>query len=97
MNFYSLIILAVLVEALYSNLRMIWDKNKFNLNNLGVLVLAIIVTVLTNVDIFPIVELPMSVHFVGSILTGVLVSRGANVVFDLIDKLNTSKTKKEKV
>lgn len=91
MNFETIIVLAVLVETLYSNLRMIWDKDKFNINNVLVLILAIIVAVLTKVDLFPVVGLPIDIPFVGPILTGILISRGANVVFDLTKKLNNIK------
>ena len=47
------IVLAFLVEAIYTNLRMIWDSNKFNWSNLGALIVAVLVAVVAGVDIFP--------------------------------------------
>lgn len=88
MEVQSIIVLAFLVEAIWTNLRMIWDKNKFNWNNLGALVVAILVAVATGVDIFPAIGISVVVPYVGSILTGILVSRGANVIFDLLKKIN---------
>ncbi len=89
MEVQSIIVLAFLVEAIYSNLRMIWDSNKFNWNNLGALVLSILVAVCTGVDVFPALGINVIVPFVGSVLTGVLISRGSNVVFDILKKLNS--------
>ena len=87
MEYTQLIIVSILIEAIWENLKMIWKDRKVNLNTVGVLILSIIVCVLTKIDIFPIVGLSLSVPFVGSVLTGVIVSRGANFVNDLFEKL----------
>lgn len=84
----AVIILAFLVEAIYTNLRMIWDSNKFNWNQLGALLVAVIVSVFAGVDVFPAVGINMIVPYVGSVLTGILISRGANVIFDVLKKIN---------
>lgn len=84
----AVIILAFLVEAIYTNLRMIWDSNKFNWNQLGALIVAVIVSVFAGVDVFPAVGINMIVPYVGSVLTGILISRGANVIFDVLKKIN---------
>lgn len=84
----AVIILAFLVEAIYTNLRMIWDSNKFDWNRLGALLVAVIVSVFAGVDVFPAVGINMIVPYVGSVLTGILISRGANVIFDVLKKIN---------
>lgn len=84
----AVIVLAFLVEAIYTNLRMIWDSNKFNWNNLGALLVAVIVSVFAGVDVFPAVGINMIVPYIGSVLTGILISRGANVIFDVLKKIN---------
>lgn len=84
----AVIVLAFLVEAIYTNLRMIWDSNKFNWNNLGALIVAVLVAVVAGVDIFPALGINMIVPYVGSVLTGILISRGANVIFDVLKKIN---------
>ena len=42
MQYTQLIIIAILVEAIWENLKMIWDKNKLNINMLGSLLLSMI-------------------------------------------------------
>ena len=87
MDYAQLIIIAILVEAIWENIKMIYDKDKFNINMIGSLVLGIIICLLARIDIFPIVGLNMAVPFVGSVFTGIIVSRGANFVNDLLKKL----------
>lgn len=82
----KVIILALLCEAIWENLRMIWENGKFNINRLGALVISIIVALGTKIDLFKILDFEM-VQVLGSILTGILISRGANVVHDLLTKI----------
>lgn len=82
----KIIILALLCEAIWENLRMIWENGKFSINRLGALVVSIIVALGTKIDLFKILDFEM-VQVLGSILTGILISRGANVVHDLLTKI----------
>lgn len=87
MDFAQLILVAILVEAIWENIKMIYDKQKFNISMIGSLILGIIICVVFRIDIFPIVGLNAAIPFIGSILTGIIVSRGANFVNDLLKKL----------
>lgn len=87
MEFAQLVIVAILVEAIWENCKMIWKKGKFSISMIGALVVSILVCALTGVDIFPIVGLNIAIPFVGSVLTGIVVSRGANFVNELFTKL----------
>jgi len=88
MEYAQLIIIAILVEAIWENLKMIWENDKININVIGVLILSIIVCLLTNLDIFPIVGISMIIPYVGSVFTGIIIARGANFVNDLFKRLN---------
>lgn len=87
MDYAQLIIIAILVEAIWENLKMIWDKNKLNFNMIGSLLLSMIICVLARVNIFEIVGINLIIPIIGSLGTGVIVSRGANFVNDLFKKL----------
>lgn len=87
MDFAQLVIVAILVEAIWENCKMIWQKGKFSISMLGSLIVSVLICILTGVDIFPIVGLSISVPIVGSVLTGIVVSRGANFVSELFAKL----------
>ena len=87
MDFAQLVLVAILIEAIWENIKMIYDKQKLNINMIGSLILGVVVCLLAQIDIFPIVGLNMAVPFVGSVFTGIIVSRGANFVNDLFKKL----------
>ena len=93
MDYAQLIIIAILVEAIWENLKMIWDKNKLNINMLGSLLLSMIICVLAQINIFKIVGIELIVPVIGSLMTGIIVSRGANFVNDLFSKLNNKEEK----
>jgi len=93
MDYAQLIIIAILVEAIWENLKMIWDKNKLNINMLGSLLLSMIICVLAQINIFKIVGIELIVPIIGYLLTGIIVSRGANFVNDLFSRLNNKEEK----
>lgn len=83
----KLIIIAILVEAIWENLKMTYVEGKFNINMLGALLLGILICILARVNIFAIVGIEIGIEVIGYILTGIIVSRGANFVNDLFDRL----------
>lgn len=87
MEFAQLITVAILVEAIWENIKMIYQSGKVSISMIGSLVIAILICVLTSMDVFPLVGLTINVPIVGSVLTGIIVSRGANFVSDLFTKL----------
>lgn len=91
MDFMQLIIVAILVEAIWENIKMVYQKDKLSKSMIGSLVISVLICVVANVDIFPVVGVSMSIPFIGSILTGIVVSRGANFVDDLFSKLKEVK------
>lgn len=87
MDFAQLIIVAILVEAIWENIKLIYQDKKISVSMIGSLVIAILLCVLGSIDIFPIVGISISIPVIGSVLTGIIVSRGANFVSDLFTKL----------
>lgn len=87
----KIMILALLSEAIWENLRMIWDNGKFSINRLGALIISIIIAIATKINLFELLDIEI-IEILGSIFTGILISRGANVVHDLFTKIqNLSK------
>ena len=80
----KLLIIAASVEALWETLKMFWDGSKVDINRIGSAVLGILLCILANVDFFVLVGVELSIPIVGVILSGLLVSRGANFVHDLL-------------
>ena len=93
MEYAQLIIVAILIEAIWENLKMIWENGKVSVNRCGSLILSIVICLLANIDIFPIVGITISIPLIGAGLTGIIVARGANFVNDLFTRLNGKEKK----
>lgn len=88
----QIIAIALLAEALWENLKMIWQEGKVNIDRIGALIVSIVVSMVTQIDIFNVLNFGISIPFVGSFLTGILISRGANVIHDLLNKIQSLKS-----
>ncbi|MCI6189957.1 MAG: hypothetical protein MR691_08450 [Clostridium sp.] len=86
-SFLSIMVIALLAETIWENLKMVWQEGKISIDRIGALVVSIIVSMSTQLDIFSILNFGISVPYVGSFLTGILISRGANVIHDLLNKI----------
>ena len=88
---------AAIGEALWQTLKMVWEPDatkkagKFHPDKLGVLAIGILISFGANLDLFAAVGIPLSIPYVGVILTGVLISRGAGFVHDLFTYLKSLK------
>lgn len=86
-NFLQVIVIALLAETIWENAKAVWQEGKVSIDRIGALIVSIIVSVATQLDIFAILNFNIAIPFVGSFLTGILISRGANVIHDLLNKI----------
>lgn len=96
-SLYQLVLLALLIEAVWETGKMIWQEKRINVDRAGALVIGTAVAIGAGVDAFAMVGLPLSVPFlgdgavigaiIGAALTGIILSRGANAVHDLIKRI----------
>lgn len=82
-----ILIVALLAESIWETIKPIWDSKKFNVDRLGALGLGIVVAVAARIDIFAVCGISLINPIIGYILTGILISRGANFVHDLMKKV----------
>lgn len=87
MSIVTIITIALLVEAIWETLKMVWQEGKINVNTIGALIVGIGVSILAKIDIFTMQGISLSIPLIGWILTGILMSRGANFIHDLFNKL----------
>lgn len=84
MDVFPLILLAVVAEAIWETLKMVWQNTKFHPDILGSLIIGIALALLTGLNFFELVGLPIINPYIGQVLTGILASRGANFIHDLV-------------
>lgn len=83
----KLIVLALIGEALWETLKMTWQQGKFSIDRIGALIVGLLLAIGTGLDFFSLVQIPLNIPYLGMALTGVLISRGANFVHDLLKKI----------
>ena len=91
MELVVLVIIALICEAVWETLKMVWQEGKLSIDRIGALVIGLLIAFVTSCDIFQLINIPVVIPYVGIVLTGILISRGANFVHDLLSKLQTQK------
>lgn len=95
---WTVIFSAIVVETIVNIIRNVGDvvnseedgPGKFYWIALGTsLVGGLIVSINYDVDLFKLAGMEGKVPVIGAILTGLIVSRGSNVVSDVVDRLNS--------
>lgn len=97
--FFGIIFAAIVVEGIITYVKQFVVDKEFQWQMLVGLLLGVLVAVVYSLDLFELVGMTAAVPFVGCVLTGIVISRGSNYVYDLIDliagiikRLEVSKT-----
>lgn len=88
--------LAITVEGLIEYVKTVCTKDwKCSLVQAGALVVSIALCLLSGADIYAFLGVTFQVPFVGSVLTGIFASRGANYASDMLGKLRSGSETKQ--
>lgn len=97
MQFLGLILSSVVIEGIVSYIRLIRSDGKWQWKIICPIALGIIVAGVYNINIFtlfgltpkiPLVEwIEPTIPYVGVVLTGILLSRGSNYIYDTINSV----------
>jgi len=87
MQFLTLILVAILIEGIITYVKPFFVNGKFQWQMLVGLGLGIAVALIYNVDVFAMLKIGTAIPYIGAILTGILLSRGSNYIFDLVKAL----------
>lgn len=89
MDFTKFILLASIAEALWETTKLVWERGKINVDRIGAIAVGILIALAAKIDLFDLIEVPISVPYLGRILTGLMLSRGANFLHDLVGSIST--------
>ena len=79
--------MAIVIEGLITYAKTLVVERKLQWQILAAMVLGVGCALAFGVDLFEIAGIKANVPYVGEILTGVLLSRGSNYVYDLIGQI----------
>lgn len=88
MSILSLVILALLGESIWETAKMIWQDGKLSLDRIGAIVIGELLAIGAGIDLLSLAGVPLHIPYLGLILTGLLISRGANFVHDLLQNID---------
>ena len=83
-------IMAILIEAVITYVKTWVVDRKLQWQVIVSVVLGVIVSIAYNLDIPAAVGITCGIPYIGCAITGILVSRGSNYIFDLIKKIAPS-------
>lgn len=83
----NIIVAALIAEAVWETSKMTWQKGKISIDRLGALIIGILIALGAGLDICALLGLNFIYPIIGQVLTGVLISRGANFVHDILRSL----------
>lgn len=83
--------MALLVEAIWEAGKMIWQNGRIDVNQCGVICLAIGACIVTRTALLQEIGISAKIPWVDEICTGLLLSRGSNFVHDLLEKVQKAK------
>lgn len=84
---FEFVIFAVLIESLITYINQFFVQENFCWQMTLSLILGIIIAVAYKLDLPSHFNLNSQIPYVGCVLTGILLSRGSNYIFDLLEKL----------
>jgi hypothetical protein len=93
MEYFGLIFLAVIVEGIITYIKEFFVKGRFKWELLISILIGVFVAVAYGVDIFALVGLNSFIPYFGSVLTGILISRGSNYVCDLVKSISNAQAR----
>ena len=88
MSILSLIVVALIGEAVWETLKMTWQKGKVSIDRIGALIIGLGLAFVTGIDMLKLLDISSRITPIGVILTGILISRGSNFMHDLIAAVN---------
>lgn len=89
MNFMPILLMAVVVEGLITYLQHLIQNHHLCWQMALSIGIGVFCAVVYRIDLFEMLGLEASLPYVGSVLTGVLISRGSNYLFDLIKQFGS--------
>ena len=86
-KFSQILLMSFVTISIYDIIKGFYRDNKVDINNIVTAILGIILSIAAQLDAFALVGINFSIPFLGSILTGLVISKGSNYVYDFITKL----------
>ena len=89
MGFVQFLVIAFIVEAIWETLKMVWQDGKLSIDRVGAVIVGLLLALGTRLDLLEMIGIPTYIPYMGVVLTGLLISRGANFAHDLLETISS--------
>ena len=93
MTISQILIVAFIGEAVWETCKMFYQKGKVSTDRIGAAVIGLLLAFGAKLDFLALVGIPLVIPYLGYIVTGLLISRGANVVHDIWNVIGSFTTR----
>lgn len=88
-NMIKIMSLSVIIESLITYFKEFFVYECFSISMVFSIILGIAIAIIYKLDLPECFNLKSTVPYIGNILTGLLISRGSNYIYDLINTLTS--------
>lgn len=86
-QFAKILMMSFVTVSIYDIIKSFYKDNKIDVNSIVTAVLGIILAVASGLDAFALVGIDFKFAIIGQVLTGLVISKGSNYVYDFITKI----------
>lgn len=86
-EFFGIILMAIVVEGVVTYVKEWFVDKKVAWQQVLAVALGVLVAIGYGADLFALFGLVSTIPYLGAVLTGVLIARGSNYIFDLIKQV----------
>lgn len=90
-NLRNILIFSVILESIITYFKSFFLNSEFHLTFILSIIFGIIIAVCYDLDILSKTGIKSKISIIGNILTGILISRGSNFIYELVNNLNLQK------
>jgi len=87
MSWFNILFISIIVEGLISYMKMIIVGKKLHYEVVISTLVGIVITLIYDIDLFRMIKIETRIPYIGAILTGILISRGSNYIYDFLKKI----------
>lgn len=92
MEVFGLLVMAIVVESIVDIITDVFVNKSVAWQKVLGIVIGVLVAIGFNIDLFAVVGLTATIPYLGLVMTGLLMSRGANYINDILKKITSYKT-----
>lgn len=86
-QFSKIFIMSFVTVSIYDIIKSFYKDNKVDVHGIITAILGIILAVAARLDAFNLVGIDFAIPYLGQVLTGLVISKGSNYVYDFITKI----------